>query len=472
MPGQQLLRHATLANYLHLATTPLYVTVILRSMRIALSVVVLSLLIGYPLACFLVFQAGKYKRILYQAVIIPLWISYLVRAYAWKVIFGNEGVMNTLLLWAHAIRHPLGFLLYSPFAVIVTLTHIYVPFVVLPVVASLEKIPHELLESSSDLGATAWQTFTRVILPLSLPGVLSGATFAFLLSFGDFLAPAALGWSKQRDDRQYRRQPLRCGLQLAPGSRGCRTHPGDGACHSHHHAKAGAPLEGRMKTLSTTFACAAYGFLYLPIVVLIVYSFNLDGVGGFPPQHLTLNWYRILFDDSAMWTAVGNSAIVALSTVVSIHVDWLSRSLCARSLFVPRQSSLSTARAAALIVPGVITGISLLLLTVSGGFHLSLVTVILGHSTALTAVAATEILAGLAKLDRSLEEASADLGASRMQTLVRIVLPGLRTSLLGTALLVFTLSMDEIAVTFFLIGRENTLPWKSGHACGAAQPRR
>jgi spermidine/putrescine transport system permease protein len=111
-----------------------------------------------------------------------------------------------------------------------------------------------------------------------------------------------------------------------------------------------------------------------------------------------------------------------------------------------------------LIVPGVITGISLLLLTVSGGFHLSLVTVILGHSTALTAVAATEILAGLSKLDRSLEEASADLGASRIQTLVRIVLPGLRTSLLGTALLVFTLSMDEIAVSFFLIGRENTLP--------------
>jgi spermidine/putrescine transport system permease protein len=96
--------------------------------------------------------------------------------------------------------------------------------------------------------------------------------------------------------------------------------------------------------------------------------------------------------------------------------------------------------------------------TVSSGFRLSLVTVILGHSTALTAVATTEIFAGLAKLDRSLEEASADLGATRIQTLVRIVLPGLRTSLLGTALLIFTLSMDEIAVTFFLIGRENTLP--------------
>lgn len=190
---QQIVHHPTLTNYRHLLTNPLYLTVILRSLRIALSVVLLSLLIGYPLAYFLAFHAARHRHLLYQAVIIPLWVSYLVRAYAWKVIFGNEGVLNTLLLWLHAATHPLSFLLYSPFAVIVTLTHIYVPFVVLPVVASLEKIPRELLESSSDLGARPWQTFLRVILPLSLPGVVSGATFALLLSFGDFLAPLLLG---------------------------------------------------------------------------------------------------------------------------------------------------------------------------------------------------------------------------------------------------------------------------------------
>ena len=190
---QQILHHPTLANYAHLFTNPLYLTVILRSLRIAFSVVVLSLLIGYPLAYFVAFHAGRHRHLLYQAVIIPLWVSYLVRAYAWKVIFGNEGVLNTLLQWSHAVSHPLSFLLYSPFAVIVTLTHIYVPFVVLPVVASLEKIPRELLESSSDLGARPWQTFLRVVLPLSLPGVVSGATFALLLSFGDFLAPLLLG---------------------------------------------------------------------------------------------------------------------------------------------------------------------------------------------------------------------------------------------------------------------------------------
>jgi spermidine/putrescine transport system permease protein len=193
-------------------------------------------------------------------------------------------------------------------------------------------------------------------------------------------------------------------------------------------------------------------------VVLIVYSFNRDGVGGFPPQHLTLDWYRTLFDDSAMGSAVANSAIVAISTVVLSMLIGFPAAYALDRYSFPGKGAFQRLVLLPLIVPGVITGISLLILTVSTGFHLSLITVILGHATALTAVATTEIFAGLSKLDRSLEEASADLGATRLQTMMRIVLPGLSTSLLGTALLVFTLSMDEIAVTFFLIGRENTLP--------------
>ena len=190
---QQIVQHWSLANYIHLFTTPVYLNVIFRSLRIAISVALFSLVLGYPLGLFLVFHAGRYKQLLYQAVIIPLWVSYLVRAYAWKVIFGHEGVLNTLLLWTRLTDHPFGVLLYSPLAVIVTLTHIYTPFVVLPVVASLEKIPHDLLEASSDLGGRPLQTFAKVILPLSLPGVVSGVTFAFLLSFGDFLSPLLVG---------------------------------------------------------------------------------------------------------------------------------------------------------------------------------------------------------------------------------------------------------------------------------------
>jgi spermidine/putrescine transport system permease protein len=182
-----------LQNYRTLATNPVYVQVLLRSMRIAASVTLCSLLLGYPLAYYLSFYAGARKEILYQLVIVPLWISYLVRGYAWKTILGSDGVLNGFLQYLHLTNAPVGFLLYSPFAVILMLTHIYTPFVFLPIYAALEHIPRPLVEASQDLGASPFKTFLRVILPLSLPGLLAGATFAFVLSLGDFLAPLLVG---------------------------------------------------------------------------------------------------------------------------------------------------------------------------------------------------------------------------------------------------------------------------------------
>ena len=192
-PAQAIVHTWNLANYKTLLTVNVYWQTLLRSMWIAARVMIFSLLLGYPLAYFLSFHAGKRKDLFYQLVIIPLWVSYLVRAYAWKTILGSDGVLNTLLQYVHIIRHPLEFLLYSPFAVVLTLTHIYTPFTFLPIYAALEHIPRNLVEASHDLGATPAQTFWRVIFPLSIPGVVAGATFAFVLSLGDFLAPLLLG---------------------------------------------------------------------------------------------------------------------------------------------------------------------------------------------------------------------------------------------------------------------------------------
>jgi spermidine/putrescine transport system permease protein len=182
-----------LQNYRTLLSNPVYAQVLLRSMRIAASVTFCSLLLGYPLAYYLSFHAGARKEILYQLVIVPLWVSYLVRGYAWKTILGSDGVLNGFLQYVHLTSAPVGFFLYSPFAVILMLTHIYTPFVFLPIYAALEHIPRPLVEASQDLGAGPLKTFLRVILPLSLPGLLSGATFAFVLSLGDFLAPLLVG---------------------------------------------------------------------------------------------------------------------------------------------------------------------------------------------------------------------------------------------------------------------------------------
>jgi len=214
----------------------------------------------------------------------------------------------------------------------------------------------------------------------------------------------------------------------------------------------------RRSPLLALYAASVFAFIYLPIVVLILYSFNRDGVGGFPPRHLTLNWYAQLLVDSSIWDSVLNSLMVASGSVVlSLTLGLLAALALDRADF-PGKRLFRRLVLLPLILPGIITGLSLLMSAVFAGVPLSLLTVFLGHGTSLISVATTELFAGLQKLDRAQEEASLDLGATPWQTFWRITLPNLKLSLIAAGLLIFTLSMDEIAVTFFLIGRDNTLP--------------
>lgn len=183
----------TLDNYRRLFGTALYPATIVYSAGVALRVTAISLALAYPLAYVLAFKVRRHKTLLYMAVIIPLWVSYLVRAYAWKIILGQQGILNGLLLSAGVIRQPLTILLYSTAALVLALTHIYTPFTLMPIYAVLDAIPPALKEASHDLYASRWRTFVHIILPLSLPGVVAGCTFAFVLSMGDFLAPQLLG---------------------------------------------------------------------------------------------------------------------------------------------------------------------------------------------------------------------------------------------------------------------------------------
>jgi spermidine/putrescine transport system permease protein len=214
----------------------------------------------------------------------------------------------------------------------------------------------------------------------------------------------------------------------------------------------------RRSPLLALYAVLVFAFIYLPIVVLILYSFNREGVGGFPPRHLTLDWYTQLFADGAMWDSVVNSLLVAAGAVaLSLTLGLLAALALDRANF-PGKALFRRLVLLPLILPGIITGLSLEMLAVFSGIHLSLLTVFLGHGTALISVATTELFAGLQKTDRAQEEASLDLGATPWQTFWRITLPNLKLSLIAAGLLIFTLSMDEIAVTFFLTGRDNTLP--------------
>jgi len=214
----------------------------------------------------------------------------------------------------------------------------------------------------------------------------------------------------------------------------------------------------RRAPLLAVYSAFVFAFIYLPIIVLVVYSFNKDGVGGFPPRHFTLDWYRQLFGDSAIRDSVLNSLVVAAGAVtLSLTLGLLAALALDRADF-PGKALFRRLVLLPLILPGIITGLSLLLFAVRAHLQLSLITIFLGHGTALISVATTELFAGLQKMDRRQEEASLDLGATPWRTFWRVTLPNLKLSLIAAGLLIFTLSMDEIAVTFFLYGREYTLP--------------
>ncbi|MGO0062884.1 ABC transporter permease [Brevibacillus fluminis] len=167
--------------------------VLLDTLELAVMVTVCTVLISFPLAYYINFKVTRMKQVVYMLVIIPLWVSYIVRAYSWKIILGTNGILNSALIWLGVTHEPLDIFLYSKISVIIGMVHIYTPFVLMPIYTALEQIPRNLMEASKDLGANRWQTFSHVVLPLSLPGMIAGATFALVLSMGDFLAPQLLG---------------------------------------------------------------------------------------------------------------------------------------------------------------------------------------------------------------------------------------------------------------------------------------
>lgn len=185
----------TLKNYVALGK-PLYLNTFLRSIRISLTVTAIAAVLSYPVAYFLARKIQRFRMMLLMLVILPLWTSYLVRTFAWMLILGTHGIINTFLLRLGVIGEPLSWLLYSDFAVIVALTHIYMPFMVLPLYAVLEKLDGAMLEAARDLGAGTARTFWHVTLPLSLPGLATGCLFVFIPSMGAFVTPEILGGTR------------------------------------------------------------------------------------------------------------------------------------------------------------------------------------------------------------------------------------------------------------------------------------
>lgn len=182
-----------LTNYLRVPTEPIFGAFLVRSFAVSGIATVCTVLLCYPMAYYVAFHVHRHKMLWIVLMTLPFWTSYLLRVFAWKVILGYEGVINSGLLAVGMIEEPLEFLLYSQTAVIITLAHAWAAFAILPLYVSLEKIDRSLLEAATDLGDGPLRRFLRITLPLSMPGVISASFLIFIPTTGDYITPALLG---------------------------------------------------------------------------------------------------------------------------------------------------------------------------------------------------------------------------------------------------------------------------------------
>ena len=498
----KLTHELTLENYQRLFGTSLYPSTILFSAGIAARVTVVALLLAYPLAYLLAFKVKRHRNLMYMAVIIPLWVSYLVRAYAWKIILGQEGVLNGFLISIGLIREPLSVLL------------------VQQVGGDDCADPHlhavhpdaDLRGAGVDSAGTQGSQPGSVRLPVEdlplcdpaavAPGRDSRMHIQLRAEHGRLHRSGLAGWQRQcTHGLQPGGEPLRRRVQLAarrgglggdagadddpagagePGGDGVRT---DGRTDRRTEGSLGAirgncpmntvarqtPLTARPSDRLTgalwAAGAAVFAFIYLPLAVVVLYAFHDSPIVSWPFKPFTLHWFGDLMHDRGMIAAaIASLKLALLAVVIALGVGVPSAFALDRLEF-PGKTAFRRLVLLPLILPGIITGVALLTyfsflgLSLSSGFPIIPGwPVVLGHGAALTSVVVTQVFARLQRFDRALEEASQDLYANEWQTFWLVTLPTIRSAVLGAGLLVFTLSLDEIAVTFFLIGRQNTLP--------------
>ncbi len=182
----------TLDNYVFLLTDKLYAITYLRSVVLAATATVLCLLLGFPMAYAIARSRPATRNLLLMLIVLPFWISFLLRVYAWMGLLNNYGVINNLLMWTGLIDEPVQ-MMYTDFAVFIGLTYSYLPFMILPLYATLERLDFDLVEAAQDLGASRARAFRDITVPLARPGVIAGCLLVFIPAIGEYVIPVLLG---------------------------------------------------------------------------------------------------------------------------------------------------------------------------------------------------------------------------------------------------------------------------------------
>jgi spermidine/putrescine transport system permease protein len=465
----------------------------LRSFAYGGIATLLALLIAYPLAYAIAFRGGRWKTVLLAAVVAPFFTTYLIRTLAWETILSDESPVVELLR-AIAVVPEDGRVLDTSVSVIAGLTYNFLPFMILPIYAVLERLDQRLIESARDLYASARGAFLNVTLPLSAPGVAAGVLLTFIPAVGDYVNAYFLGGPNQAMignviQGQYlelSNYPVAAGLSFVlmalimtlvliylrvagagalVGDEDSVTVEASGPMRVPSGGR--GPLRWLRGRALNIYAGVAVAYMLIPIAVIAVFSFN-DPAGSFNItwQGFTLDyWANPLARADLTDAMVTSLELAALSTLIATAIGTMLALALVRHRFRGKRAA-NVLILVPMATPEVVIGAALLSMFVYVGIARGFTTLLIAHVMFSISFVVVIVRSRLIGFDRSLEEAAADLGAGPLATFRTVTLPLMAPAILAAALLAFALSVDDFVISNFNSGTTVTFPL---YIFGAAQ---
>ncbi|MDQ0390254.1 ABC transporter permease subunit [Labrys monachus] len=468
----------TLANYTRLWESAGFWRLLGSTLQFSLSASLLGAVLAYPMAYFVGRMVTRHKALLTVLVLIPLWISLLMRVFSWRLILGQSGLLNSLLVTTGILSEPSQAFLYTPATVVLTFAYISIPYIFISTLNAFEKIPTALIEASQDSGATAFQTFCHVIWPLTRRSLAIGISLAFLVTVGDYVTPAMIGGINGTTlgvliSSQFgmaNNWPFGAAvsvvlilsvaailavlLWLCP-TRGVFS--GDESQDRKTAADGGGGTSLASLAGGLGYTCVIT-FLYAPLILMVIFSFGASTLQSFPITDYTLHWYDDLSRNTALLAAAQRSLIVAACVVIFSTTTGTGFALALHYQRMKGARAIEMLLTLPLAMPAVVLGVVMVLGTEILAIPSGLIRAVIGQSSFVMPVTLLLVLARLRRLDPSLMEASLDLGAGRLSSFAHVLLPLVKGAVISGALLGLTLSADDVMVTLFLAGPQQTLP--------------
>ena len=473
----------TLKNFIHIIHTPIYTRVLINTIMISVLVTIGAVILSYPYAYLMATARPVAAQILTFVVLLPFWTSALVRTTAWIVILQKRGILNTLLTSIGILEQPVAFV-FNLSGVLIGMIHVLMPFVVFPLYASFRSIDSNLVSAAEGLGAGSLRIFTRIIAPLTAPGVFAGSLIVFMHALGYFITPSLLGGPKQTMIAQmishHINEELNWGMAAALAilllavtliiffffqrflglDKLWGGLEGSGGAGEGLGSVTNLTQKASIGSIGTAIMGIAVGiFLISPIIAIIPMSLSASPFLIFPPPSYSLTWFENFFSTPKWIRSLQNSIQISAIAVVLSTVLGAAAAIGMSRLRFKLKSFVEAFLILPMVVPVIVLSISLYYFYASFGFTGSKVGLAIGHAILGAPLVFITVSASLKTFDRNLELAAYGLGAGMVTMFRRVMMPHIWPGIAAGALFAFIVSFDDVILALFLTNiRSRTLP--------------